>query len=725
MAQLRLTPLSELAQLRLTPLSELPSRPARSTSSESRDARAGDGLWDAVLTKADPVHPADGPSADAVLQDAAWAEGQGQFALAATLYSRAFWSIRYTLDAAPEPQASGGGLLSRLGLGGSWHAAADTPGSGGAAALDSYLAMVRCRLILGDCGFVCDALHVLELQMWRLGKPLVSNSAHARLFGELLAKAAGDMLCVVARLLARPHHEAMLGEGTLHVHLHRAEGLGPPGGDAADPFVRLSLAGNQGKSRTVSRTRDPVWDERFELRGSLRQLLSEPMLLHAVAAERGAARAESLGSALVDVGGALCRAADAELAVEMLAAGTDAVGAAVPAGVVHVRLAWRADAAEAEMRDDEAAAVLLAEGRAANDAGKHAAAAAAFAGACVRQPKPTSVLSLANMLAKAGRTRAALALLALLSVSGLRSAMNAATAREVGTRRAELGMACLLRLLSGGGGSPAAGAEEEGGRYDAEAEALAAKERLSLPVDHPERSGLAAEMARRGHAANAEDDLHEAARCFAAAFRLRAAPAGGGAAAMLSLCAMRRRQGHAGWSARGVALLLASARPMSDAERSAAARLGAAPAAELPPVWTATMLDEVAASLVWLPNAEVFCSGEGLFFTSPAELEAAVAAEAEAFAAAQAAEAEAADAERAAQQARAEAERAAHAASAATTAAAERACRWAEAEAQLDAMMSPQQPQRPTAVAGASPSEHLLGLARILAESPKQRGVVR
>ena len=710
-------------QLRLTPLSELPSRPARSTSV---DARAGDGLWDTVLTKADPVHPADGMPADAVLQDAAWAEGQGQFALAATLYSRAFWSVRDMLGAAQEPQAGGGGLLRRLGLAAGWHAPADTPGSGGDAALDSYLAMVRCRLLLGDCGFVCDALHVLELQMWRLGKPLSSNSKHARLVGELLAKAAGDMLCVVARLLARPSHEAMLGEGTLHVHLHRADGLGPRDGGAADPFVRLSLAGNQRKSRTVSRTRDPVWDEHFELRGSLRQLLSEPMLLHAVAAERGAARAECLGSALVDVGGALRRAADAELAMEILAADTDGAGAAVPAGVVHMRLAWRADAAEAELRDDEAATRLLAMGRAANEAAEHAAAAAAFAGACVRQPKPTSVLSLANMLAKTGRPRAALALLALLGVSGLRSAMNAATARELGTRRAELGMLCMLRLLSGG--AQAAGGEEEDGAVGArDALAVGAKE-LSLPVDHRERSDLAAEMARRGHAANAEGDLDEAARCFAAAFRLRAAPAGGGAAAMLSLCAMRRRQGHAGWSARGVALLLASARPMSDAERSAAARLVAAPAPELPPVWTATMLDEVAASLVWLPNAEVFCSGEGLFFTSPVELEAAVAAEAEAFAAAQAAEAAAADADRAALQAQAEAERAARVASAATTAAAERACRWAEAEAQLDAMMSPQQQTHATAVAGggASPSEHLLGLARILAESPKQqRTVVR
>ena len=52
-----------------------------------------------------------------------------------------------------------------------------------------------------------------------------------------------------------------------------------------------------------------------------------------------------------------------------------------------------------------------------------------------------------------------------------------------------------------------------------------------------------------GHAANRAGELGRACGCFAAAFRLRALPSAGGAAALISLCNMRARQGHHEWCA--------------------------------------------------------------------------------------------------------------------------------------------------------------------------------
>ena len=95
-----------------------------------------------------------------------------------------------------------------------------------------------------------------------------------------------------------------------------------------------------------------------------------------------------------------------------------------------------------------------------------------------------------------------------------------------------------------------------------------------------------------GHAANRAGELGRACGCFAAAFRLRALPSAGGAAALISLCNMRARQGHHEWCAHALLLLLCSARPLTERERAGVARLLGMPRHELPPVWTAVVLSQ-------------------------------------------------------------------------------------------------------------------------------------
>ena len=107
-----------------------------------------------------------------------------------------------------------------------------------------------------------------------------------------------------------------------------------------------------------------------------------------------------------------------------------------------------------------------------------------------------------------------------------------------------------------------------------------------------------------GHAANRAGELGRACGCFAAAFRLRALPSGGGGAALISLCNMRARQGHHEWCAHALLLLLCSARPLTERERAGVARLLSAPRTELPPVWTAVMLSQLTGSLLRLPSPE-------------------------------------------------------------------------------------------------------------------------
>ena len=216
-------------QLHLANPDELPTRPRRSTSLSPDDGgsrqQPGDALLDSILTKADPAAHDDAQPVEAVLVEAREAAAQGQLALAATLFSRAFWRCCHE-----DPSA-----------------------------LAIYLDMVQCRLLLGDGAFALDALHAL--QMWSSMQGAASDKASRSLVGRLLAKASCDLLQQVTRHLAAPH-APRLAEGTLRVQLLGASGLVPPGADEhglPHPFVRLSLAGAQCKSSVQRGALDPSW----------------------------------------------------------------------------------------------------------------------------------------------------------------------------------------------------------------------------------------------------------------------------------------------------------------------------------------------------------------------------------------------------------------------------------------------------------------------------------
>jgi Ca2+-dependent lipid-binding protein len=77
--------------------------------------------------------------------------------------------------------------------------------------------------------------------------------------------------------------------GTLYARLVRATGLksvdsdGPSdihsGHSQSDPYVRLSLGERTHRSKTCKKTNDPVWEETFMFKGTLRELLAEPLQL--------------------------------------------------------------------------------------------------------------------------------------------------------------------------------------------------------------------------------------------------------------------------------------------------------------------------------------------------------------------------------------------------------------------------------------------------------------
>ena len=579
-------------QLFVAAAHEVPLRPCRSTGedcSASGSHQPGDALLDSVLSKADPeAISVEAISVEAILLEARAAEAQGRFALAARLFSRAFWRCRHE------------------------------PLQGGSLAI--YLDMVQCRLLLGDSGFALDALHAL--QVWSGDLDTWSDAALGKstreLIGKLLAKASCDMLHLVSRRLAEPLR-SQLAEGSLRVQLLDASGLAAlhegPGQPAL--FARLSLAGQQ----LEAGTRDAVWAEDLTFHGTLRRLTSEPLLLHVIdgsrntafeAAPASASASASafggacLGYALVDLG-ALRRRTETTISVQLRRIDP------APAGAVRLRLSWSSEcrADEADADDAAGARRLLEQGHRSNEAGEHAAAAAAFGAAYVRRPQPSTLLSAANMLARAGEARGALALLALLEMSG--AEMRAETRRTLHARRLALGRLCLLRAVDE---AVPRGVEEEGGGEEmegegGEGEAAGRGEECGGSGERSARAEARSSRAEaamlEGHAANRAGELGRACGCFAAAFRLRALPSAGGAAALISLCNMRARQGHHEWCAHALLLLLCSARPLTERERAGVARLLGMPRHELPPVWTAVMLSQLMGSLVRLPRPEPGC----------------------------------------------------------------------------------------------------------------------
>ena len=92
-----------------------------------------------------------------------------------------------------------------------------------------------------------------------------------------------------------------IAPGTLHVQLVRATGLkAMDRGGLSDPYVKLTLAGEGRKSKTIKKTLDPVWNEAFTWKGTLRDLTSSPLVLHCLDYDFGT-RDDKLGHGSVDL----------------------------------------------------------------------------------------------------------------------------------------------------------------------------------------------------------------------------------------------------------------------------------------------------------------------------------------------------------------------------------------------------------------------------------------
>lgn len=95
-----------------------------------------------------------------------------------------------------------------------------------------------------------------------------------------------------------PH---LLERGVLHVHLMHATNLKAADRNGlSDPYVKLSLWGQQHKSKTIKKTLEPKWDETFKFVGVLRDLISERLQLRVMDDDLGMAD-DWLGAAAVDL----------------------------------------------------------------------------------------------------------------------------------------------------------------------------------------------------------------------------------------------------------------------------------------------------------------------------------------------------------------------------------------------------------------------------------------
>ena len=97
---------------------------------------------------------------------------------------------------------------------------------------------------------------------------------------------------VLLRLLWTPHGHttpppdpALAVLGTLHVRLKGANGLrGADLNGLSDPYAVLTLHGVKHKSKTISKSLNPRWDETFCFEGSLGELTDQPMQLEVCSA---------------------------------------------------------------------------------------------------------------------------------------------------------------------------------------------------------------------------------------------------------------------------------------------------------------------------------------------------------------------------------------------------------------------------------------------------------
>ncbi|KAL1515824.1 hypothetical protein AB1Y20_002440 [Prymnesium parvum] len=116
-------------------------------------------------------------------------------------------------------------------------------------------------------------------------------------FTESLAP-QGDIIFEVKWRRINP---GLLSRGTLQVHLSHATNLKSMDRNGfSDPYVKISLHGTMHKSRTIKKTLNPIWDERFEFKGVLRDLTEEPLLIQAYDHDFGS-RDDQLGTATVDL----------------------------------------------------------------------------------------------------------------------------------------------------------------------------------------------------------------------------------------------------------------------------------------------------------------------------------------------------------------------------------------------------------------------------------------
>lgn len=61
----------------------------------------------------------------------------------------------------------------------------------------------------------------------------------------------------------------LISQGTLTVSLLRGSGLAAADSNGkSDPYVKLSLGKSKAKSKTIPKTLDPEWNERFEFQGT-------------------------------------------------------------------------------------------------------------------------------------------------------------------------------------------------------------------------------------------------------------------------------------------------------------------------------------------------------------------------------------------------------------------------------------------------------------------------
>ncbi|KAL1508137.1 hypothetical protein AB1Y20_007724 [Prymnesium parvum] len=126
-----------------------------------------------------------------------------------------------------------------------------------------------------------------------------------------------------------PVSAQLLVPGTLHIHLSHATDLKAKDRNGfSDPYVKLTLCGTTHKSKTIKKTLNPRWDEDFEFKGTLRELISEPLQLNAFDYDF-ASKDDPLGHASVDL-----------LALERTRQHAFEVPLSDNGGKVHLRATW-------------------------------------------------------------------------------------------------------------------------------------------------------------------------------------------------------------------------------------------------------------------------------------------------------------------------------------------------------------------------------------------------